>query len=56
MPVEYVQSGPEFERDGAKVQPMAPIYTCEECGYRGASFIVKQGETVLAYCGWRNGE
>jgi hypothetical protein len=52
MPVEYVPSGPDMDRDGKKVTPMAPIYSCEGCGYRGAPFGVKRGDEVLSYCGW----
>ena len=55
MPVEYVPSGPDMDRNGKKVTPMAPIYSCEGCGYRGAPFGVKRGDEVLSYCGWRDG-
>lgn len=43
-------------RNNQEVTPMAPIYTCEGCGYKGAPFGMKRGDQVLSYCGWRNGE
>lgn len=52
MPTEYVPSGPPLLRDGKPVEPMAPLYTCESCGYKGAPFGVKRGDLVLSYCGW----
>lgn len=55
MPTDYVISGPDLTRDGKTVTPMAPIYTCEGCGYKGAAFGVKHGDEVLSYCGWEAG-
>ncbi len=56
MPTEYVPSGPPIVRNNQPVTPMAPIYTCEDCGFKGAPFGVKRGDQVLSYCGWQNGE
>lgn len=44
MPTEYVISGPDMESHGKKVTPKAPIYTCEVCGFKGASFGLKRGD------------
>lgn len=52
MPTELVVSGPVMDRDGQKVEPMAPIHICEECGYRGAPFGVVKNGVTLSYCGW----
>lgn len=35
---------------------MAPIYTCEGCGFVGAPFGVKSHEGVLSYCGYQQGQ
>jgi hypothetical protein len=35
---------------------MAPIYTCEGCGFVGAPFGIHQGDRVLSYCGYRDGQ
>lgn len=55
MPTEYVVTGPDIERNGRKVTPMAPIYHCEGCGFKGAPFGIKRGDEVLSYCGWEAG-
>jgi len=56
MPTEFVPSGPPIARNNQPVIPMAPIYTCEGCGYKGAPFGIKRGDQVLSYCGWQGGE
>jgi len=55
MPTEFKQSGPPIQRGNESVTPMAPIYSCEGCGFKGAAFGQKHGDGVLSYCGWRNG-
>lgn len=55
MPTEYKNSGPEMMQGNNMVQPQAPIYFCEGCGYQGAPFGQKRGDQVLSYCGWRDG-
>lgn len=52
MPTEYVPSGPDIERNGRRITPMAPIYFCEECGFKGAPFGIQSGDEVRSYCGW----
>jgi hypothetical protein len=55
MPTEYVPSGPDIDRNNQRVTPMAPIYSCEGCGHKGAPFGVKRGDEMLSYCGWVDG-
>ena len=55
MPTEYVPTGHEFQRNDVKVTAMAPIYYCEGCGFKGAPFGIKDGETAQSYCGWESG-
>lgn len=56
MPIEYVSSGPKFTRDNRTIEPMATIYICDGCGYRGAAFVVGYGEHKHCWCGWKDGK
>ena len=56
MPTEYRVSGPPLIRDNRPIEPMAPIYFCEGCGFEGAPFGIHQGDRVLSYCGYRDGQ
>lgn len=56
MPTELRPSGPEIERDGKRIVPMASIHICDVCGYEGAAFGVKNGDRVISYCGWVDGQ
>jgi len=53
MPTILVRSGPDFERNGVNVTPMAQVHYCEGCGVEGAPFIFDTGKTIESWCGRR---
>lgn len=56
MPTILLRSGPDFIRNDVTVTPRAMIHRCEDCGFEGAAFGIRQGDRLLSFCGWIDGD
>lgn len=56
MPTILRRSGSDFLRADVLTTPRAMIHFCEDCGFEGAAFGRRDGDRILSFCGWVDGQ